>query len=1021
MEGAKGRPGRGWLRRHAIGVVLAASAVVAVAGWLGAGVRRLDPAFEFGVVESRILGAPRKVAGPTVLALPGLSRFQRFPRNLVEVPLPRPEKARLEAADGTLFGLGGRAAVRIREDGWLAAARAAGGEGLSGVLADALRATVRSFGPWDVHGPIPQSVLSRFEPELGRALAERGVELKHLGLGAVEILTVPKGASLPAVAETKLLVLGLDGADWAIIDPLLRQGKMPNLARLVQRGIRSKFLTISPALSPVVWTSIATGVDPAKHGVLDFLVPDPAGGEGQPVTSAQRRVPSVWDFLSEANVPVGVVGWWATWPAGPLAGYMIADRVAYQLFGLAPDPGRGEGKTWPPDLYDTEVRRRIVAPSEISWETVLSYLDGPRRRLEEFDADETKLLDDFRTLLAATETYLRVTLALRSKYSPRFETVYFEGTDTVGHLFMSYRPPKLAGVDPRRFASFHAVVDRFYETIDRDIGLLMEGREQGWTIMVLSDHGFASDASRPLTTDSRIGHGAAADWHRRFGILVLSGDHVRAGARVGETGIYDIAPTILALFGQPVPRPWPGQVLSEALDPAFLKAHPVRYREDAPVLEARTGDVGGGVVDPEAAELREKLRSLGYLGSAEDKPVRVTTRNNTGIALLAQGRRAEAEKEFEAALKDQPDQPVILANLGTLLRFAHRNDEARRMLERAMAFPATRRSAGHQLGQLFMDLGDLDQAEKYLRLVLRDEPGAAEVVNTLGLVRQRKGSAAEARSLFLEAADLDGDAAEPRTNLGNLAKSAGRIDEAEAWYRKAIDADPYYMGAYNNLALVYQERGEIKKAIDLYDRALAKSPNHAVVLNNLGSLYYATGDLARARIVWQRAAAADPRYPSPLNNLAGLDLAAEKLDSAEALLQKALALDASYGDARINLALVMRHRGNASAARKQLEKALADPRARAAALIQLGVVDLAEGDASTALDRLQEARRLSTGRDTLLLNAYGEAARRMGRGREALAAWKASLAIDPSQEEIRAVVERLERGTAQPSAPARPR
>ncbi|MBZ5640134.1 MAG: tetratricopeptide repeat protein [Acidobacteriia bacterium] len=1014
MEGAEGRPARGWLRRHAIGAAAVSAAVLATAGWLGAGVRRIDPAFEFGVVESRFLGAPRKVSGPTVVVPPGLYRFQRFPRNLVEVPLPSADAARLEAPDGTLFGLVGRAAVVIRDDGWLAAAKAAGGAGLQGVLSDALRATVRALGPWDVREPIPQSVQSRFEAEFGRALGLRGVDLRRLTLGGAVLLTVPKGASLPAASETKLLVLGLDGADWAILDPLLRQGKMPNLARLIERGIRSKFLTISPALSPVVWTSIATGVNPATHGVLDFLVPDPAGGEGQPVTSAQRRVPSIWDFLSGAGVEVGVVGWWATWPAGPLDGFMVTDRVAYQLFGLDPDPGRAAGKTWPADLYDAEVRRRIVKPSEIGWETVLAYLDGPRRRPEEFDADETKLLDDFRTLLASTETYLRVTLALRSKYAPRFESVYFEGTDTVGHLFMSYRPPKLAGVEPKRFESFHAVVDRYYEAMDRDIGLLLEGREKGWTIMVLSDHGFASDASRPLTTDSRIGHGPAADWHRRFGVLVLAGEHIRAGTRLGETGIYDIAPTVLALFGQPVPRPWPGAVLSDAIDPAFLKAHPVRYREDAPAFAMAAGGGEASPSDPEAAELREKLRSLGYLGSTEDKPVRVTTRNNTGIALLAQGKRSEAEKEFRAALKDQPDQPVILVNLGTLLRFEHRTDEARKTLERALAFTATRRAAGQQLGQLFLDLGDLDDAEKRLRQVLEVEPGAADVVNTLGLVLQKKGKGREASDLFHEATDLDADAAEPRTNLGNLARAAGRLDEAEDWYQKAIEADPYYMGAYNNLALVYQDRGEMKRAIDLYDRALAKSPNHAVVLNNLGSLFYATGDLERARNVWKRSAAADARYPSPLNNLAGLELAAGKLDLAEELLRKALVLDPNYGDARINMALVLRHRGNNSAARRQLEKALSDPKSRATALLQLGVLDLGAGDNPSALARLDEARRLSTGRDTLLLNAYGEAARRMGRGRDAIQAFKASLAVDPSQKEIRAVVDKLESRTGAP-------
>ena len=70
-------------------------------------------------------------------------------------------------------------------------------------------------------------------------------------------------------------------------------------------------------------------------------------------------------------------------------------------------------------------------------------------------------------------------------------------------------------------------------------------------MLVLSDHGFSSDVTRPLTTDSRIGHGPAADWHRKFGMIVLSGAHVRAGAKLDEASVLDVAPTVLGIAGVP--------------------------------------------------------------------------------------------------------------------------------------------------------------------------------------------------------------------------------------------------------------------------------------------------------------------------------------------------------------------------------------------------------------------------------------------------------------------------------------
>ena len=194
------------------------------------------------------------------------------------------------------------------------------------------------------------------------------------------------------------------------------------------------------------------------------------------MASTARRVPTVWELLSEAGAPVGVTGWWATWPADPVKGYMITDRVAYQLFGYSSDPRSAAGKAWPASVYDV-VRPLIVPTDAIPWSDLTRYLTGTRQRPEEFNADERERLDEFRTLLAAGKTYLDVALAMRERVPVKFESVYFEGTDTVGHLFMSFRPPRLPSADPESFNSFQSIVDRYYEEADRMLGRLLEGRD----------------------------------------------------------------------------------------------------------------------------------------------------------------------------------------------------------------------------------------------------------------------------------------------------------------------------------------------------------------------------------------------------------------------------------------------------------------------------------------------------------------------------------------------------------------
>jgi tetratricopeptide (TPR) repeat protein len=986
-------------RKRRLIFICALSALLAV--WLLSGLRRIDRD-AFGVLHGPAFGGGAiLVTSSWTLAPPGLLALSLYPKHGVELPLPSAEEAMLPAPDGSRFGFDGYITLRARQESWRPLHAAAGGAGIAGALVDALRQAADSLGPGIERGVLTRSAAKELEEKLTRALEDRGLELRLLKLDAIDYLTVGADEDAPP-SEARLLIIGLDGADWEILDPLLAQGRLPNLQRLIDGGIRAKLLSISPLLSPVVWTTVATGVEPSRHGILDFLVEDPATGSKQPVTSAQRRVPTVWELLSRKGVEVGIVGWWASWPADPVRGYIVSDRLAYQLFGFRSDPENSQGKTWPPDLY-SEIRPLISAPEEVPWESVQPFLGGPRKLREQLTEDERNLLDEFRTLLAAGDTYLAIGEELRRRFEPRLEAIYFEGTDTIGHLFMPYRLPARPGVDPRRIESFSGMVDSYYELADNFVGELLAERGPEWTVMILSDHGFASDATRPRTTDSRIGHGAAADWHRRFGMLILSGKNVRVGGRLEEASIYDIAPTIMALFNQPIPRSWPGRVLAQALSEQFIEEHPVRFRADDPERRDQRSD---SMIDPAAADLLQKLESLGYISAGSDASDSLTARNNAGVALLSEGRFAEAEQEFRAGLESNPASPMLKVNLALTLRMQGLVEEPTRLLREAMEHPATLRMAGQTLAQMRMEADDLEGAERLARQVLAAEPEAAAVRNTLGLILERKGNIEGAKQEYLLSAELDPDVALPRNNLGNLAKNAGLLDEAESWYMRAIESDPYFMGAYNNLALVYQARGEMQKAIDLYGRALAKTPENSVVLNNLASLYYATGDHDEARKLWTNAASANPSYPSPYNNLAGLEINAERFDEAERLLQRAIHLDPDYGDARVNLALVLRHRRDFAAAREQYELAVRDPRTGANGWFQWGLFELEQGMLDNAIAALERARNMAP-RHTETLNAIGEAYYRSGRSAEAIATWRRSLEINPNQTRLKQVLAEL--------------
>ena len=107
----------------------------------------------------------------------------------------------------------------------------------------------------------------------------------------------------PYARETRVMLLGLDSADMDIIDEMIRNGDLPAFRRLKEEGATGRLISITPLLSPVIWTTIATGKDPSQHRVLDFVVPPAKPGmRPSPVSSFHRQVESVWDILGTYGV-----------------------------------------------------------------------------------------------------------------------------------------------------------------------------------------------------------------------------------------------------------------------------------------------------------------------------------------------------------------------------------------------------------------------------------------------------------------------------------------------------------------------------------------------------------------------------------------------------------------------------------------------------------------------------------------------------------------------------------------------
>src|SRR5262249_25710775 len=165
-------------------------------------------------------------------------------------------------------------------------------------------------GPRDADRPqAPSAAGVTPSPRSAGPAASAGIEADDVPTRANTRRAADPGGRKP------ILWLGLDGLDWELLGRLGAEGRVANRGGRPATGWTARLQSFSPPLSPIVWTSIATGVGPEVHRVLDFQEVDPASGERVPISGRSRAVPAIWNLASSAGESVGVVGWWATHPA----------------------------------------------------------------------------------------------------------------------------------------------------------------------------------------------------------------------------------------------------------------------------------------------------------------------------------------------------------------------------------------------------------------------------------------------------------------------------------------------------------------------------------------------------------------------------------------------------------------------------------------------------------------------------------------------------------------------------------
>ena len=142
---------------------------------------------------------------------------------------------------------------------------------------------------------------------------------------------------MPSASDRRLLLVGWDAADWQVIHPLVDAGLMPTLEGLINAGTIGNLASLSPMLSPILWTSIATGKRAYAHGVSGFVEPLPDRSGIRPVGTRTRKCKALWNIVSQNEPAQRCCGWQASHPAEPVRGAMVSNLFAIPPANAKPD------------------------------------------------------------------------------------------------------------------------------------------------------------------------------------------------------------------------------------------------------------------------------------------------------------------------------------------------------------------------------------------------------------------------------------------------------------------------------------------------------------------------------------------------------------------------------------------------------------------------------------------------------------------------------------------------------------
>jgi len=256
------------------------------------------------------------------------------------------------------------------------------------------------------------------------------------------------------------LLIGLDGLNWPLLEPLLAAGWLPTLARLRREGIATPLLSVLPTQSAAAWASFMTGQHPVVHGVFDFLARQPDGAYRHAKPAPES---TLWAWLNRAGCRVGAINFPVTYPPDPVQPFQVSGMLSLEQPPF----------THPPALA-AEIRQAVPDYRlDLEWQL---YAGRPAALL----ADLTQM----------TQARIRLVETLAARHALDVLAVAYISPDRLLHALWWMLDPTHPAADPRLAAQLQPAWETYWRTLDEAVArtLALAGAEA--TVFILSDHGF---------------------------------------------------------------------------------------------------------------------------------------------------------------------------------------------------------------------------------------------------------------------------------------------------------------------------------------------------------------------------------------------------------------------------------------------------------------------------------------------------------------------------------------------------